>query len=73
MGTDNIKSMATSAHILPVTIPDNFITKVIVDKTLNQHHWIIVWYVTLLGDKVIVRTNVNAMTILGESVMCGNR
>ena len=60
-------------NIVPGTIPDDFIRKVIVDKTLNQHHWIIVWYVTLLGDKVIVRTNVNAMTILGESVMCGNR
>ena len=59
--------------ILPVTILDNCITKAIVDKTTNQRHWIIIWYVTMLGDKVIVRTNVDKMTILGKSVICGNR
>ena len=41
-------------NCLTVTIPDNFMTKAIVDKTTDQHHWIIVWYVTVLGDKVIV-------------------
>ena len=40
--------------ILPVAIPDNFMTKAIVDKTTDQRHWIIVWYVTMLGDKVII-------------------
>ena len=40
--------------ILPVTIPDNFVTKVIVDKTTDQRHWIIVWYGIMLDDKVIV-------------------
>ena len=59
--------------ILPVTIPDNFMTEAIVDKTTNQRHWIIVWYVIMLGDTVIVQTNVHKMTILDKSVLYGNR
>ena len=59
--------------ILPVAIPDNFMTKAIVDKTTDQRHWIIVWYVTMLGDEVIVQTNVHKMTILDKHVICKNR
>ena len=36
---------------LPVANPGNFITKAIVDKTTDQRHWSIVWYVTMVGDK----------------------
>ena len=41
-------------NFFPVTIPDNFMTKAIVDKTTDQCHCIIVWYLTMLGNKVIV-------------------
>ena len=58
---------------LPVANPGNFITKAIVDKTTYQRNWIIVWCVTMLGDVVIVGTNVDTMTILGRSGYCGNR
>ena len=60
-------------NILPVTIPDTVMTKKIVDKTTDQLCWIIVWCVTMLGDKVIVQTNVHKMTILDKSVLYGNR